>query len=62
MKLHELLKHIGIDLEAARNGMSYRSRQLLDYELVPHQAGEKGSEIVHVSITPENRSIYLEYE
>ena len=39
-----------------------KDKSILDYELCPHEAGEKCSEVVHIEIVPEIRGIYMEYE
>lgn len=44
------------------NGHPNEWGYLLEYEVVPHLAGETHREIVDVEAKHENRTIYLEYE
>jgi hypothetical protein len=62
MKLRELLKGCRINVDDVEKSMGERDRQILDYELRPHMAGEQSDEVVHVEIVPEAKGIFLEYE
>jgi hypothetical protein len=55
MKLREII-------EKANGGSSVDWGYLLEYEVVVHQAGEVGDDVVDVELVPQIKSIYLEYE